>query len=264
MVASGRNGLVGAATACNCCVLILTAVAVGSPYWMYIGSWSGGWGTGSASASTYGTGAWCAGYNSASYSSCFGCFYAWSSQCYDWSDQNTNVICAKYVASPDSCSIDYNAAATSTDLFECFGKYFCSSATEADFNPSEVQSLQAFSILALIFSFFAVLAGAAGMSSPGSAKAAALCSFLTMIFSIVAFSVFASWDYAQALDDGNAGIPLLTATGPTVVVTNLFGYGPAFGCSVTAFVFSLFTTLMLASGSNNGGDDNDGGGGASV
>lgn len=134
--------------------------------------------------------------------------------------------------------------------------------------PTESQAIQACTVLATIFAFFAMLAGCGlGKSKAAGGTTATCCSFLGMIMAICSFSIWTTWSISKALQsDQGDYIPLYSSfvegTDKTITVESspvpvrLF-YGWTFITTVLSFVLLFFSTLVFAGVSKRAHDDGE-------
>jgi hypothetical protein len=121
--------------------------------------------------------------------------------------------------------------------------------------PSDVIAIQALIITATVTVFFAAISGCAdaGVDESGNIAAAGLatvCSLISWVLAMAAYSVYASFDYIQSLQTSsssqvwvptwvNQGANQMTAVKATNTV-----YGPGFGTAITASILIFFANVI--------------------
>lgn len=251
-------GLANVGIGCSCCTFILCLFAASSPYWIWSWGYSS-WGinTWGSYEVTMGTGVWTAGYaSSRSYGTGCGGIYnnnyyaCWSDNWVRWSS-NLDAACTDQTGCIDGKEdFSNNINTTMTKYGMCEGGSYD--------QPAEILALKWMTTIACITSGFAVMLGFSAMREAKMGFAAAGCVFIAGCLMCASFSVYVGWDYAQAVRSGSAGLILesvYTGCEYTTSPDNInYGYGPAFGSAVTAFVLSLFTAvafIMAANGDSN-------------
>jgi len=109
--------------------------------------------------------------------------------------------------------------------------------------PTQVKVVEAFSVMSTVFVFFAAVLSCMDAASDSHSKLlagfGAGCSFLTMVWSLVAWAQWAAWDYIIGLqfDQSPKGTPLWlnpSTNAMTAVQINM-SLGPGFACQVAGW-----------------------------
>uniref|UniRef100_A0A6S8DTX3 Uncharacterized protein n=1 Tax=Aplanochytrium stocchinoi TaxID=215587 RepID=A0A6S8DTX3_9STRA len=139
-----------------------------------------------------------------------------------------------------------NACTNDTNIFtEWSGKYgFCDSIGGTYSKPTEVKVLQAFVVMLMIFLILGSCAGCSVRSSKSKGLfLAAGLTFVSMICSIVAFSIVASSEWYTDLRNGVGSLPVKNNVGQLTAMTSVkLYYGPAYICMIIIFLVLLIST----------------------
>lgn len=264
-------GKVGAGS--SCCVFLFVIFAAASPYWIWTYGWSNnGWGGGYSA--TLGTGVFSAGYTSQS-TNCGAWYYCYSTTQVQWTDNLDSACdqksCPNVTSTTGQVSkdcFDGSTRTTANCLTPTLEKYgMCENGKFT--TPSQITQTMGLTVAACVLSGLAVIFAIIGREGGTMASIAGVCMLATAGCTCAAFSIYVSWDYAKAVNDGTAGVILSSGDNGCAYAmsstSSSFGWGPAWGFMVAAFILSLFNTCIffmtggLSSAKNNGDGDFGGG-----
>jgi hypothetical protein len=118
--------------------------------------------------------------------------------------------------------------------------------------PSNPISTQGLIITSCVLVFLASVAGCAdscfGEEKSAFAIGATCFSFLSMIILICSFSVWANWNWVLDVQKGSTGMPVWINRNAENLgaVQTVQVLGPGWGCALTAFILTFFSTCLHA------------------